>query len=144
MDWVYRNQPIDMRREAGPEDAASIPRAARMADALVAMAERFLAHPPGDDETLHTDGVTAIPGASSCPRINAAGRSRCSLHSPRLRGLDDAPGTAAAVTRWDGSRPDYKYITSVLWDRREYKRRQAEGIVASIGITAGAPTPSSG
>jgi hypothetical protein len=25
-----------------------------MADALVAMAERFLAHPPGDDETLHT------------------------------------------------------------------------------------------
>jgi hypothetical protein len=54
MDWVYRNQPVKPRHETTPDEAASIPRAARMADALVALAERFLSQPPGDDETMHT------------------------------------------------------------------------------------------
>jgi hypothetical protein len=37
-----------------PDSGEAVPRAARQADALVALAERFLALPPGEDETLHT------------------------------------------------------------------------------------------
>ena len=37
-----------------PRIGGEVPDAARQADALVALAERFLALPPGEDETLHT------------------------------------------------------------------------------------------
>lgn len=43
MEWLGR-----------PDRGEAVPRAARQADALVALAERFLALPPGEDETLHT------------------------------------------------------------------------------------------
>src|SRR5262245_42185526 len=41
MDWLYRGQPTGMPGGEPQEDMASIPRSARLADALVALAERF-------------------------------------------------------------------------------------------------------
>src|SRR5262245_50782297 len=71
MDWVYRGQPMGMRGSEPQDDVASIPRSARLADALVALAERFLGQPPGEDETLNTADrfqVTVHVSAETLPR----------------------------------------------------------------------------